>query len=133
MQTVIYTIVVLGVLGLVGALVLYLTAKRFHVEEDERISRIEDLLPGANCGACGRNGCHDLHVRVLKKVLWKALCVPVHRQARWIRCRKFSVLRRLPTGSALWLCLSAMARVLFVRVCMSMTERNRALLWTLWG
>ncbi len=59
MQTVIYTIVVLGVLGLVGALVLYLTAKRFHVEEDERIGRIEDLLPGANCGACGRNGCHD--------------------------------------------------------------------------
>ena len=41
MQTVIYTIVVLGVLGLVGALVLYLTAKRFHVEEDERISRID--------------------------------------------------------------------------------------------
>ncbi len=76
MQTVIYTIVVLGVLGLVGALVLYLTAKRFHVEEDERIGRIEDLLPGANCGACGRNGCHDFACACVEKGSLEDLVCP---------------------------------------------------------
>ena len=59
-----------------GALVLYLTAKRFHVEEDERISRIEDLLPGANCGACGRNGCHDFACACVEKGSLEDLVCP---------------------------------------------------------
>lgn len=31
--------------------------RRFHVEEDPRIDAVEELLPGANCGACGQAGC----------------------------------------------------------------------------
>lgn len=55
----IYTLVLMGILGLVGAVVLYLTAKKFKVVEDSRIDEIESLLPGANCGACGCKGCRD--------------------------------------------------------------------------
>jgi Na+-translocating ferredoxin:NAD+ oxidoreductase subunit B len=34
------------------------TASRaFHVEEDPRIDDVEEMLPGANCGACGKAGC----------------------------------------------------------------------------
>lgn len=53
---------VLGAVGFVAALILYVVAKRFYVKEDARIVEIEDILPGANCGACGRKGCHDFAV-----------------------------------------------------------------------
>ena len=47
---------VMGALGLVLAAVLLAAAKRFYVYEDPRIDQIEDLLPGANCGGCGKAG-----------------------------------------------------------------------------
>ena len=52
-------IIVLGAIGIIGAVVLYFVARKFHVHEDPRIELIEQLLPGANCGSCGRSGCHD--------------------------------------------------------------------------
>ncbi len=59
MNIVVTSIIVLGVIGIVGAAVLYIVAKRFHVQEDPRIDQVEALLPGANCGGCGRSGCRD--------------------------------------------------------------------------
>ena len=59
MHLLIYSILLLGGLGLIGALVLYVTARKFHVEEDPRIDAIASLLPGANCGGCGLKGCRD--------------------------------------------------------------------------
>ncbi len=56
--TIIWTIVILSVLGLLLAVVLYLVAKKFYVEEDPRIGEVEKVLPGANCGGCGNAGCH---------------------------------------------------------------------------
>lgn len=55
--TIIWTIVILTVLGLVLALVLFFIAKKFKVEEDPRIDEIEKVMPGANCGGCGFAGC----------------------------------------------------------------------------
>ena len=54
---IIWTIAVVTVLGLVLALVLYLVAQRFKVEEDPRIDEVEKVMPGANCGGCGFAGC----------------------------------------------------------------------------
>lgn len=59
MSTIIISIIVLGGIGIVSAAVLYVVAKKFHVDEDPRIALVEAVLPGANCGACGRSGCHD--------------------------------------------------------------------------
>jgi electron transport complex protein RnfB len=44
-------------LGIVFATLLAVAHKKFKVEEDPRIDRVEALLPGANCGACGSPGC----------------------------------------------------------------------------
>ena len=52
-STIIWTIVVITVLGLVLAVVLYLVAEKFKVEEDPRIEEVEKVMPGANCGGCG--------------------------------------------------------------------------------
>ncbi|MCD8313798.1 MAG: Fe-S cluster domain-containing protein, partial [Bacteroidales bacterium] len=61
-QTIIWTIVILSVLGLLLAVILYLVAKKFRVEEDPRIDQVEKVLPGANCGGCGNAGCHAFAV-----------------------------------------------------------------------
>jgi len=52
--TAVIAMVVLGILFGVG---LALASKAFAVQTDERIEEILDVLPGANCGACGYGGC----------------------------------------------------------------------------
>ena len=56
-NTVILTVVILTVLGLLLALILFWVAKKFKVEEDPRIGEVEKVMPGANCGGCGFAGC----------------------------------------------------------------------------
>ncbi len=47
----------LGGLGLVSSAILLWASKRFAVQEDPRVEQIAEMLPGANCGACGFAGC----------------------------------------------------------------------------
>ncbi|MBO6169364.1 MAG: RnfABCDGE type electron transport complex subunit B [Bacteroidales bacterium] len=56
-NTIIWTVAILTVLGLVLSLILFWVARKFRVEEDPRIDEIEKTLPGANCGGCGFAGC----------------------------------------------------------------------------
>ncbi|MBO4447670.1 MAG: RnfABCDGE type electron transport complex subunit B [Bacteroidales bacterium] len=56
-SVIVWTIVILSCLGLILAIILFLVAKKFKVEEDPRIDEIEKALPGANCGGCGYAGC----------------------------------------------------------------------------
>ena len=56
------SIIVLGVIGIIAAILLFLAAKKFYVYEDPRIGEIEEILPGANCGGCGFSGCHAFAV-----------------------------------------------------------------------
>ena len=56
-STIIWTIVILTVLGLLLSLILFWVARKFKVEEDPRIDEVEKVMPGANCGGCGFAGC----------------------------------------------------------------------------
>jgi electron transport complex protein RnfB len=47
----------LGGLALVLVTLLVLAHRKLHVEEDPRIDEVEQMLPLANCGACGFPGC----------------------------------------------------------------------------
>ena len=51
------TVIVLAAIGAIGALVLFLAAKKFEVKEDPRIGQVAEVLPQANCGGCGFPGC----------------------------------------------------------------------------
>ncbi len=55
-----YSVITLGVLGLVLAAILYIVAQKFKVQEDPRIDEVVAMLPGANCGGCGFPGCRGL-------------------------------------------------------------------------
>lgn len=54
---IIITILSLGLLALLAAIILYFIAQKFKVYEDPRIDEIQAVLPGANCGGCGFAGC----------------------------------------------------------------------------
>lgn len=45
-------------LGLFFAALLAVAYKKLRVYEDPRIDQVEAMLPGSNCGACGKPGCH---------------------------------------------------------------------------
>jgi electron transport complex protein RnfB len=51
------SILSLGGIGLVAAVTLGFAAKKFAVEVDPRELAALEVLPGANCGACGFPGC----------------------------------------------------------------------------
>jgi Na+-translocating ferredoxin:NAD+ oxidoreductase RNF subunit RnfB len=51
------TVAVLGGLGLVFGLILALASKLFAVQVDPRKELLMEVMPGANCGACGFAGC----------------------------------------------------------------------------
>jgi len=56
-NTLIIAIASMGGLGLLFSAGLSLAEKKFYVEEDPRIEKILNELPGANCGGCGYPGC----------------------------------------------------------------------------
>ncbi|MEA4984482.1 Electron transport complex subunit RsxB [bioreactor metagenome] len=57
MSLVLISLITLGVIGSVAAVILFVVAKKFHVFEDPRIDEVEQALPAANCGGCGFPGC----------------------------------------------------------------------------
>jgi Na+-translocating ferredoxin:NAD+ oxidoreductase RNF subunit RnfB len=54
------SILTMGGLGLVFAMVLAVANARLKAEEDPRLEALEETLPGANCGACGFASCRAL-------------------------------------------------------------------------
>ncbi len=52
-----WAFIILGAMGLTLGLGLAIASDAFHVEEDNRLEKVIDLLPGINCGACGYPGC----------------------------------------------------------------------------
>lgn len=54
---ILYAALVLGGAGLVCGLLLAIAAKYLAVETDERVEKIVEILPNANCGGCGFAGC----------------------------------------------------------------------------
>lgn len=57
-------VIALAALGLLASFGLAIAARIFAVEIDPRAEKIEEALPGANCGACGLPGCSELAKRI---------------------------------------------------------------------
>jgi Na+-translocating ferredoxin:NAD+ oxidoreductase subunit B len=55
--SIIIPILTLGLLTLALAGLIAVANKKLYVFEDPRIDQVEDMLPHANCGACGFPGC----------------------------------------------------------------------------
>jgi RnfABCDGE-type electron transport complex B subunit len=66
METILTAVGFMAALGLLLATVLVLANRRLYVFEDPRIDAVEDLLPRANCGACGTAGCRQFAEKLVQ-------------------------------------------------------------------
>jgi electron transport complex protein RnfB len=62
----IISILILGGLGMLMATILFFAHKKLKVEVDEKIVLIYQILPQANCGACGYAGCENYAEAIVK-------------------------------------------------------------------
>ena len=76
MEILIPVLILLGI-AVICAVLLTVASVFFGVKEDETAIAIRECLPGANCGACGYNGC-DAYAKALAENKADAtnLCVP---------------------------------------------------------
>lgn len=55
---IIVAVIIMVGLGVFFAVLLAVAYKKLRVYEDPRIEQVEGMLPGTNCGGCGKPGCH---------------------------------------------------------------------------
>ncbi|MBU1099151.1 MAG: RnfABCDGE type electron transport complex subunit B [Bacteroidetes bacterium] len=55
----------MGGLGFIFAGGLAIADRKLRVEENPLIGKINEILPNANCGACGKAGCYDFAVSLV--------------------------------------------------------------------
>ncbi len=56
-ENLIIAVLIMAGLGVILAVMVAIANKKLFVFEDPRIDEVEQMLPGANCGACGQAGC----------------------------------------------------------------------------
>jgi Na+-translocating ferredoxin:NAD+ oxidoreductase RNF subunit RnfB len=61
-------------LGLLFATILAVSYKKLKVYEDPRIDKVEEMLPGNNCGACSMPGCRAFAEKVIEGELNVSKC-----------------------------------------------------------
>ncbi|MFC1510888.1 RnfABCDGE type electron transport complex subunit B [Candidatus Margulisiibacteriota bacterium] len=66
-STILIGLLTMGGLGLFFAAVLAVASEKLKVQEDPQVEKINEALPGLNCGACGYTGCHDLAEKFAKQ------------------------------------------------------------------
>ncbi|MDZ7614329.1 MAG: Fe-S cluster domain-containing protein [Flavobacteriaceae bacterium] len=76
-ESIIYSVLLLAVLGGLAALMLYAVSKKFYVYENPLIAEVEALLPAANCAGCGSPGCKSFADKLVNTEDISALFCPV--------------------------------------------------------
>ena len=74
MVSIFVAVAFMSVLGLMLASILVVANKRLFVFEDPRIDQVEELLPHANCGACGTAGCRPIAELLVKREIEPGKC-----------------------------------------------------------
>ena len=74
--TIIIPTALFGGLALIFGCILGYASKLFYVETDSKVDEIIEVLPGANCGACGFPGCAGYAEAIVQKDIDINLCPP---------------------------------------------------------
>lgn len=75
-QMIVTALITLGFIGAVFGAILGVASRVFVIEVEPKIEAAEELLPGANCGACGYPGCSAYAEAVVKGDAPVNLCAP---------------------------------------------------------
>ena len=71
-------IIICGCLGFL----ISLFSKLFYINENEKVEEIYKMLPGYNCGACGKAGCMGLAEEIVKKCDSVSKCKPIKQEQK---------------------------------------------------
>ncbi len=69
-------VALMAILGGLLGLVLAYASRKFFVAVDPRVEAVQNVLPGANCGACGSAGCAGYAEAIVNKGAALTLCAP---------------------------------------------------------
>jgi Na+-translocating ferredoxin:NAD+ oxidoreductase RNF subunit RnfB len=76
------SVAILGGVGLTFGTLIALANAKLKVWEDPRIDAVEEVLPGANCGACGLAGCRAFAEAAVKGEVAPAGCTVMGEEDR---------------------------------------------------
>jgi len=76
MEEILLPMKIVGAVGLLLGVGLSIASKTLRVFIDPKIARIQNILPGANCGACGFPGCAAFAKAVAAGKAQPAACIP---------------------------------------------------------
>ncbi|MFI3251207.1 MAG: RnfABCDGE type electron transport complex subunit B [Eubacteriales bacterium] len=76
MDPILLAILIVTTVGIIGAIVLVTASIVMYVPVDERIEKISEILPGANCGGCGCAGCADYAKTIVEDGNALTKCAP---------------------------------------------------------
>ncbi|MFC2140341.1 RnfABCDGE type electron transport complex subunit B, partial [Candidatus Auribacterota bacterium] len=69
-------IISLGAIGLFFGIALGFAAKKLSVKTDPKVEQLLEVLPSANCGACGEAGCAAFAESLIKGKTKPSDCIP---------------------------------------------------------
>ena len=76
MNPILLAVLIVTGIGLVGAVILVVASIFMFVPVDERVEKITEALPSANCGACGCAGCADYAKTIVEDGNGINKCIP---------------------------------------------------------
>lgn len=76
MQAILIPVIIVAGIGILAGVILTVAAKFMSVPVDERVSDVREVLPGANCGACGFAGCDEYAEKLVNDGVKTNLCTP---------------------------------------------------------
>ncbi len=66
MMSFLVPLLIMGILGFLFSMGLVFAYKKLRVVEDPKVEQVAEILPQANCGACGYSGCRAFAEAVVK-------------------------------------------------------------------
>lgn len=69
-------VLIVGIIGLLAGVILAVASVVMAVPKDEKAEALEEILPGANCGACGYSGCSGYAKAMAEGTAQPGLCSP---------------------------------------------------------
>ena len=67
MEVFIAAVITMALIGILLGAIIAVAAKLFKVKVDPRIELVSELLPGVNCGGCGKAGCADFAKSIISE------------------------------------------------------------------
>lgn len=76
MNSIILAVIIVAAIGLITGTCLAIASIVMKVPVDEKVEALNEVLPGANCGACGLSGCADYALAMANGTAEPGLCSP---------------------------------------------------------